>query len=445
MFRTTLPARRNRRNGLASSLALAFAGAALGVTGLAAPAYAKDKDKKQEESASKSQYSEAFVTAYKPLEAAVGKAQDAASAEAARPLVQPVVDAVTNNDERFAAGSMLLQLGLKLNDKGMQQKGLVFQLDSGKVPPDKQAVFNYYVGGFAWDKQDYATAQPYFTKAYDLGYRENDIEWLLAESYFQQKQNAQGLAQLQRMEQAREAAGSVLSEKALRSGLKAAYDAKDTAQIANLAALVSAHYPSPDTWNTMLAVVRDSYTLQPDEVLDLFRLMRLTKSLKTKQDYVYYVDAADPRRLPNEVAPVLEEGIGKGLLDAKDAYVSENLQVAQSHAADDRASADEIAKEAQTAANGVSARAAGDNYLAIGEPQKAEAMYKLAGQKGGVEADRLAMRTGVAQTYAGELADARQSFQQVTGARAPIARMWLAYLDSTKAPAAPAANQTAAQ
>jgi hypothetical protein len=427
-------------------MALALAGAAaIGIAGTAAPAYAKDKgkDKAEEQSAAgKPQYTKAFVDAYKPLEDAFNGAKDAAAAEAARPLVAPVLAAIANDDDKYAAGSLVLQLGLKLSDKELQEKGLTLQLESGKVPQDRQAVFNYYVGGFEWDKQNYAAAQPYLTKAYDLGYRENDVEWLVAESYFQQKQNAQGLAQLKRMEQAREAAGSALSEKALRSGLKAAYDSKDTAQIADLAALVAAHYPSPDTWNTMLAVVRDSYTLQADEVLDLFRLMRLTKSLKTKQDYVYYVDAADPRRLPNEVAPVLQEGISKGLLDTKDAYVSENLQVAQSHAADDRASADQIAKEAQSAANGVSARAAGDNYLAIGEPQKAEAMYKLAGQKGGVEADRLAMRTGIAQTYAGELADARQSFQQVTGARAPVARMWLAYLDSTKAPAA---NQTAAQ
>ncbi|HEX7710231.1 MAG TPA: hypothetical protein VF418_04775 [Sphingomonadaceae bacterium] len=445
MFRTTVPARRLRRNRLARnfafSLAVAGMGAA-GMTALAAPAHAADKNK-QDASEGKPQYTKAFVEAYKPLQDVVNKATDAASAEPGRALVQPMVAAIANDDDRMAGGSILLQLGLKLNDKELQQQGLTMQLDSGKVPADKQAVFNYYVGGMAWDKKDYATASKYLGKAYELGYRENDIDWLVGETYFQQNQNAQGLAALKQMEQADEAAGKSLSEKAMRAALKAAYDAKDTAQIADWAAMVAQHYPRPDIWNIALSVVRDSYDLQPDEALDLYRLMRLTGSLKTKQDYVYYVDSADARKLANEVMPVLQEGISKGLLNASDAYVADNLQVAKTNAPSDRSGADQMAKDARTAANGIAARAAGDNYLAIGEPAKAVEMYQLAAQKGGVEADRTQMRIGVAQAQAGNYDAARQSFQQVTGKRQPVAKMWLAYLASKQAPAAAAAPAAA--
>jgi hypothetical protein len=414
------------------AVALALAG------GLGAPTLAFAKDKAAASSEGKSQYTKAFVDAYNPFKAAVDKATDDASAEAVRPQAAAVVAAITNDDERYAAGTELLQLGLKLKDKDMQRQSLIMQLDSGKVTPDKLAVFNYYVGGFSYDKDDYDNAEKYLTQAFNLGYREHDIASLIAESYFQQKKDAQGLAEIKRMEQVSEAAGAPLPEATLRRGLKAVYDAHDGAQIADWAALVVKHYPKPETWNMALSVIRDSYQFQPDEVLDLYRLMRVTKSMQTKRDYVFYIDSADARKLPNEVVPLMQEGISKGLLDANDAYVTETLKVAQSHAADDRASAEQMGQDAQKAANGVPARAAGDNFLALNQPQKAEAMYKLAVQKGGVEADRMTMRTGVAQAMAGEDAAARQSFQAVTGTRAPIAKMWVAYLDSkTAAPAAP--------
>ena len=86
------------------------------------------------------------------------------------------------------------------------------------------------------------------------------------------------------------------------------------------------------------------------------------------------------------------------------------------------------------------ARAAGDNYLSLGNPQKAAEMYQLASQKGGVDASQIQMRLGVAQAEAGNYDAARQQFQQVTGKRQPVAKMWLAYIDAKQSPppAAPA-------
>lgn len=438
MLRTDILARRIGRNGLVSSFAIALAFAA----GAATPAYAKDKPA-ADASAGKTQYTKAFVEAYKPLEDIVNKATDAASAEPGRALVQPMVAAAANDDDRLAGGSIMLQLGLKLNDKDLQQQGLVMQLDSGKVPTDKQAVFNYYAGGFAWDKKDFANASKYLNKAYQLGYRENDIDWLIAETYFQQNQTQPGLAALKQMEQASEAQGKSLGEKAMRSALKAAYDAKDAAQVDDWAALVAHYYPSPDIWNMTLTVVKDGSDLSPDESLDIYRLMKLTGSLKSERDYVDYVSAVDPRRMSNEALPVLQEGISKGLLKQSEAFVQENLQIATQRAPQDRADVASIEKDARAGANGVAARAAGDNYLSIGNPQKAVEMYQLAAQKGGVDMAQIQMRTGVAQTYAGDYNGARQQFQQVTGKRAGVAKMWLAYIATKQSP--PAAPAAAAQ
>ena len=66
---------------------------------------------------------------------------------------------------------------------------------------------------------------------------------------------------------------------------------------------------------------------------------------------------------------------------------------------------------------------------------KAEALYTLALAKTGIDKDRVLTRLGIAQYDQGNYAGARASFKQVGGARAPLARLWLALINS-KNPAA---------
>lgn len=446
MFRTSLRARRGRL-GSSFAMALALAGGTAVCLSAAAPAYAKDK-KDEAKPEAKGKYSAGFIAAYKPVETIVnGAKDDATKLEPARALVPPMVAAVTNDDERLAAGQMVLNLGVKLADKDFQRQGLILQLDSGKVPPERLAQFNYFAGSLSWDKKDYPAAQKYFTQAFNLGYTGDDIDRLVPETYFEQKQDAQGLAELKRMEQVREAKGSMLGEDAMRRGLQVAYEDRDAAQTTDFAAMVARHYPRPEIWNIALTVLADTYDLTGDESVDIYRLLKLNDALKNTREYVDYINAVDPRRMSNEALPIIQEGIAKGALKPTDAFVKENLQIATQRAPQDKAQAAEIEKDGRAGANGVPARAAGDNYLSIGNPQKAVEMYQLAAQKGGVDASQIQMRLGVAQTEAGNYDAARQQFQQVTGKRQPIAKMWLAYIDAKQSPppAAPAAAPAAAK
>ena len=427
MFRTPVDKSRSRHKSFVSSLAFALAlvgGTAVGLTAVATPAYAKEKAK----------YTKDFVEAYKPLEDIVNKAKDTAGLDAGRPLVQPMVDKITNDDERFAGGGLILQLGLKLKDQGLQRQGLILQLDSGQVPPERLAQYNYFVGGMFWQDKDYEGAKKYLTQAFDLGYTGDTIGSLIGGSYFNQDQYQQGLAKLMSMEKAREAKGSKLSEDAIRRALQTAYNQNLGDQVADWGAMLVSRYPSADAWNVAVEVVLDTYELSSDQALDLYRLLRLNGALKTTREYVDYINAIDPRRLSNEALPVIQDGIKQGLLKPDDAFVKESLQVASSRAPKDKSEAEEIANEGRTASTGIAARAAGDNYLALGMPEKAVKMYKIAGQKGGVEADRLQMRTGVAETEAGDYDAATQQFQQVTGKRVPVAKMWLAYIFTKQHP-----------
>lgn len=417
IFRSTQPRRRVRKGLSAAVTAIALASGGL-VAGTVAstPALAQ----------SRPSYSQDFVKAYQPVQDIFNAAQDAAAAEAARPLVQPMIDAVSNNDDRFAAGALLIQLGLKISEPSYQRSGIVLQLDSGKVPADRLALFNYYAGSFAWDAKEYPAARQYLSKAYELGHRTDNLERLIAETYFVQGQTNEGLAVLDGMIAER---GSAIVEDTYRRALQVVVDARMGDQIARRSVDLLRYHPSPTTWNTALRVVKEAYDFTADEVVDLFRLMKLTGALADGRLYVEYIEAADARRMANEVLPLIEEAVGKGLLNADDVFVREAREVAVVRAQEDRDAADDDAASARRANDAVSARAAADNFFAIGNFAGAEEFYRLALQRAPEDADRLNMRIGLSQARQGKLDEARSTFQAVKGNRATVASMWLAWLD----------------
>lgn len=412
-------ARRQARKGLsaaAAATALAIGSLAAG-TMVATPAMAQS-------------YSKDFVKAYQPVQDIFNGATDAAGTEPARPLVPAMISAIGNDDDRFAAGALMIQLGVRLSDASYQKTGVRLQLDSGKLPPERIPLFTFYAGSFAWDDRDYATAREFLTKAFELGYEADNLERLIAETYFAQGQTAEGLAALDRMIATR---GSAIVEDTYRRALQVAFEGQMSDQIAKRSADLVRYHPSQAGWNTALRVVIDAYDFTADESVDLFRLMKLNGALQEGRSYVDYIEAADVRRMANEVLPMIDEAVAKGLLDANDVFVKETREIAVTRAQEDRDAADGDAASARAASDAISARAAADNYLAIENLAGAEELYKLALQRAPDDADRLNMRIGLTQARQGKIDEARQSFLAVKGKRAHAAAMWLAWLDTQQA------------
>ena len=78
-------------------------------------------------------------------------------------------------------------------------------------------------------------------------------------------------------------------------------------------------------------------------------------------------------------------------------------------------------------ATGVSVAATADALLSYGQPAKAEALYNLALQRGGIDVQRVQTRIGIAQFDQGKFADAKASFDKVSGVRVPLAQLWSIY------------------
>jgi len=436
-----------RRNTLLSTaLAASFALGALGTA--TAPAAAADKAKAAKPG--KATYSKEFIAVAGPLQAKVdaikaakdkgpaGEAELAAASAGAAAMEQSVEAVAAGPDEKLAMGQLAINLGGYLNDIPMRQRGAKLILDSGRLDPAKVPDFQFYLGSFAYTNKDYATAASALAAAVAANYSDPQAGEIMVDAYARAGQPAQGLAALKQAVAAKRAAGQPVPEAWLKRANVTAYNAKLGAESMEWALTQVELYPNNFNWLGSAQLVRRFANYGPNENIDLFRLMIRSGAFDNDpklltNEYREYIEAADPRRLPGEVIKAIDKGTAAGALSGP--FVTDSRTLAQGRMAADKASLPAAAARAASSSSGLDALSTGDAYLNYGDAAKAEALYQMALGKSGVDKDRVLTRLGIAQYDQGNYAGARASFKQVGGTRAPLARLWLALVNS-KSPAA---------
>jgi hypothetical protein len=360
-----------------------------------------------------------------------GKAKlDAATAAASTP------------GDKLKLGEMTRTYGVLIDDVALQHSGLVMMLDSGVLQPAMVGQVQFLAGVTAYQKGDYAGAVKYLEPAKASGYHDPQglLDRVLADAYKRSGNAGGALAMAQHDIEAAKAAGTKPSETAIRTALQTAYDGKQAGPAIDLAVMLVQDYPSANAWNNSINVVRSLSQYQSQESLDLMRLMSRTGSLTNERDYIEYIQALDPRRLPGEAQKVIDAGLAAGKLRPNDPFVTEAKGIASGRVAADRASLPGLERDARAAsASGATVLGAADAFLSYGDAAKAESLYTIAVGKAGPESDRALTRLGIAQLDQGKVAEAQASFAKVQGPRKPIAQLWSAYAAQKAGGAAPVA------
>ena len=417
MFRTSLP-RGIGKSLSRTALAVALAsGMALGGAAISTPAVAKD--------AKGGTNSKAFAEAYTPLQTALANATP--DYAAAKGLVPGIVATVQTPHDKFVLGGALVKLGDKLNDTAMEKQGVHLILDSGESDPANLGLLHFYLGKFAMDEKDFATARTEFQASAAAGYKEVDPEALIAETYFGNNQNAEGLTYLSNLIAKRKAAGVAVPDNWYARGLAVAFNAKLVPQGNEYARALLANNASQENWAKAFTAVVLLNRFDAQSQLDLMRLMRLTGAMTQRQQYAEYVDDTTKYALANETLAVLKEAADKGLLPATDPLYIEARTTALKTADSDRKETPGVVAEARAAKDGRVAFGAGNAFYSFGDYANAEAMFKLAVDKGVPEKDLALIREGMAQIQQGKFAEGQATLAQVSGARAPVAQLWSAY------------------
>ena len=404
------------RVAMAAALALGVAG---GAAVLPVAAVAKDAPPK---------LSMGFTALAGPLQNDIAKAKDQASAAALKGKVEAAIAAAQTQDDKFFAGQFAIQVGQTAKDSPLMRTGLENVIASGKLQGAELGKYNYFLGGIAYDAKDYLAARTAFSNSIAAGYNENDVQALLAETYFATNELQPGMVQLQTAIDSFKTAGTLAPKEWYIRGLSVAYKAKAYDNAFRFGVGLVAAYPSTDNWADAIGLARTAGRFQAQETLDLMRLMGRTGSFRDTSDYAEYLQAADARRAPAEVLKVLDEGLKSGKLQASDVFVSDNRNIAQGRLASDKAALPALERDALVASAPLATvMAAGDAFLSYDQAAKAEGFFRAALGKPGVDADRAQTRLGIALVDQGKFDEAQAAFAKVGGVRKPIAELWGVY------------------
>jgi len=416
---------------LALVAALALGGTA-GALGLAAPAAAK------EAKAEGGSYSPAFakgaaaiqkeMDALSTKKGKVPEAELKATANQLAPRVEALVPSVSTPMDKAVAGQWLYQVGTTGGNDQATIKGLDLMLASGTLPPTTAAQVSVMRGQYAYVGKDYAKAIELLGPQAAAGAADETSVRMLADAYVQQNRAAEGIRALQTAIRAQQGAGKAVPESWYKAGLSLALNTKALNDAGLFSSGLASNYPSTANWAVAISVVRMLGAFQPQDMLDLLRLMDRTNSFSEGNEYLDYIQSADARRLPGEVNRIIAKGMAAGKISTSDTFVAESRTIASTRMAADKASLPAAERDARApAASTAAVMGVADAFLSYEQPATAESLYQVALAKPGVDANRALTRLGIAQVDQGKYAEAQASFAKVTGVRKPIADLWSIY------------------
>ena len=375
---------------------------------------------------------------------AIGAAKTAVDAKdwaAAEPLVAQVEAQAKNDDDKYAAAS--LRLVLESNKAqaagGANKTALVGPytalLANPKTPPGNLASYALDLGIIYYNSKQYAQATTYFARAQQLGSTEPNLQSMLVKSKIQAGDASGGLADLEAMIAQQSASGGKAEEQLYRFAIGKSVTAKDSAGTLTWMKRYLVAYPTAKNWRDMIKIygLQQGSLITPSrtQTLDLYRLMRATKSLAGQYDYEDYAYKAIQSGLPFEARAVLAEGKASGKIPSG-ASTAASLTTQANTGVASEGSLASLETRAKASADGKLASQTGDAQLGAGNYAKAVALYRLALSKGGANANDVNTRLGIALAMSGDKAGAKTAFAAVTGTpSAEIAALWSTYLDAT--------------
>ncbi|HYJ29913.1 MAG TPA: hypothetical protein VEW25_06175 [Allosphingosinicella sp.] len=366
-------------------------------------------------------------TALVALEAAE-RGTDVAAQDAALAAARA---AARGADARYAVSGFAFRIARQRNDNRGIIEAIEGLVASGQVPAAELPGYLDVQLGLAVREQQFEVAERAATRLLQL--RPNDADTLgtLASIRIQRGNGVQGFQLLQQAIAAKQSAGQPVPQAWLRFALRSAYDSRDP-QLRGQAvgfgrALVTA-YPTPEHWRDALAIFREVRSLDAATQLDVSRLMLASGSLAGERDYYEFANTLNQGGYPAEAKAVLDAGVARRMVDLSRSPFRELSQVAGGRLPADRADLPVSQRAALAAATGTSALRTGDAFLGYARYPEAIALYQAALQKGGVDANIVNTRLGIAYALSNQRPLAEAAFRAVTGPRAELAAFWLLWL-----------------
>jgi len=366
--------------------------------------------------------------------AIAAKAGATADWAAVRALLPAALAAAKSPDARYIVARVQFDLALGTNDLAAQEQAIAALLANTATPPTEAATYRQVQSTLvnkraeaAFAANDFATAERLYQQLLQSNPGDQRVQTNLRIVQERMGNSSGALQGLIQQIQTAEAAGQRAPEDVYRRAWEIPYRNNQRAEAAAGLQRLLAAYPTPRNWRTAIDFVRERGGSDAQSLLDIYRLARTAGVIKP-DEYLALAVTLDQAGLPGETKAVIDAGVAAGALQASQGDVSRLLQVANRRIVEDRAGLASQVQQARAAANGRQARIAGDVLFGYGRYAEAAEMYRLALTKGGEDAGMVNTRLGATLALAGQRAEAEAALKAVTGPRAELAGLWLAWL-----------------
>lgn len=345
---------------------------------------------------------------------------------------------------RYAVAQYQFRIGRQRGDVAMQTQAAEAMIESGQVTPDEAPGLVAFLAGRALGGRDRSKTDRLIARLVELQPGSGAALADYAQYTASQLVSARGpaatairtnaIALFQRAFAADRTAGRASPESWYLRALALAFDGARPpvadpsfapAALAFARELVAAH-PSPANWRDALAVYRD-LTTDPALDLDIRRLMRAAGVLAGERDYMGFAESLAAAGQVGEARAVIDEGLRANMVETARLAPALATRIAPRAVTAGRAALPGLRAGAQ-AGTGARARAAADAFYGHGQYADAAALYALALQKGGEDANLVNLRLGASLALAGQRPEAEAALRLVAGPRADLAQFWLTWL-----------------
>jgi tetratricopeptide (TPR) repeat protein len=364
---------------------------------------------------------------------ALGELQTAANAgdAATFPAKLAAAQAAAKNaDDRYFVAQMQLTYAVKTNDEAGKAAAVDAIIASGGALPDELPKLYRAQGDLAINAKDYDRATAAYAKVLETQPGDTVVLNNLVVIARERKNYPQALSLLQKSIAVAKASGQPAPESLYRLAMQTALDGKLNSQLLPMTREFLGAYPTPKNWQLAMDIYRQSAGSDDALLLDTFRLMRSAKTLERPSEYIALADALARGRYYAEARDVVNEGVRAGKFQASNPSAAAILKEVSPRIESDKAALASLEGKARADARGEAAMKLADGYYGHGDYAKAAELYRLALQKGGVDANLVNTRLGMTLAMAGQRPAAEAAFKAVTGPRADLAGFWLLWLSS---------------
>ncbi len=376
------------------------------------------------------------------LSPAVGKPLQAAQAALAAHNYAKAMAAVNDADaikgkndyESYTIDQMRAAVAAQSGDVAAATSAYDKLIASPRTPKDAKAQMMMAEATMAYTAKDYAHAIPAIERYLKQAGPNEQMETLLVQSYYLQKdfKNAARVQQTMIDETIR--AKKVPTENQLQLLATCQSQMKDTGAMTHTYVLLATYYPKPEYWALLLHGLVTNPKLPPALQLDVYRIRLAAGNLTATGDFMDATEIAMQMGLPQVALNIMNQGYASGALgkDAGAAREAKLKALVVKTVEDKKASADSDAAAAAQAPSGNALITAGYNYVTFGQVDKGLDLIRQGIAKGPFDVNVAKLRLGEAQMDGGRVADAITTFGTVEGDNGArdIAELWALKLKS---------------